>query len=93
MQMPAQIICFEVEDYQFKRGPTSIPLLRLVDTTATARLREIVDFELSEDQRKKLPPGDLSGQPCEVGIEEIFRGVSGRLRARGKILSLNGNSF
>lgn len=93
--MPAQIICLEAESYpNWKRGPTTIHVLRLVDKTPTARLHEVIDFELTEEQLKNLPTRELSGQTCEVGIQELKCGESGRLRIiRGEIISLNGKPF
>ena len=95
MQMPAQIISFETEHYPtWKRGPTTLHVLRLADTTPEARLSEVIDFELTEEQLKKLPTRELAGQTCEVGIREMRRGETNRLRiTSGEILSLNGKPF
>lgn len=94
MQMPAEIISFEIEKYQFKRGPTTIAVLHLRDATPNSPLLQVIDFELNEDQLKKLPTRELSGQACEVTIQELMQGHSTRIRiTRGEILSLNRKPF
>jgi len=93
MRMPAHIVGFEVETHDFKRGITKIPVLRVLDMTPDYRLRDVLDLELTDEQARKFPGGDLSNHVCELGIRELFRGVGQRLRMKGDILSLDGKPF
>jgi hypothetical protein len=93
MNMPARILEFDTEHYDFDRGPTKIPVLRLTDTTPGARFHDVIDLELSEEQLKKLPSANLEDHTCEIGIREIWRGLRERVRARGEIITLDGKLF
>lgn len=93
MKMQAEIIDLGKESYQGKRGLVSIPVLTLLDRTNGPRLKNTVDFLLSEEQSAKLPehdPKKLVGLPVEVGITELSAGFAGRMRVRGEILGWNG---
>jgi len=96
MKMKAEIIELGKETYQGKRGQVNLPILTLLDRSEGPRLKNTVDFVLSEEQAAKLPthePGKLSGQPVEVGITEISAGFAGRMRVKGELLAVNGKAI
>lgn len=95
MKMKAEIIELGKESYQGKRGQVTLPILTLLDRSEGPRLKNTVDFVLSEEQAAKLPTHEtvkLQGQTCEVGITEFTAGFAGRMRCKGEMLSLNGKA-
>ena len=86
MQMKAEIVEMGTETYQGKRGQVKMHVLTLLDRSEGVRLKNTVDFILTEEQAGKFPTqenGKLSGKPIEVGINEIRAGFGNRLRVSG----------
>lgn len=93
MKMQAEIISLATESYQGKKGQVNLPILTLLDRSEGPRLKNTVDFVLTEQQAAKLPTHDsskLASMPCVVGITELSAGFAGRMRVKGEVLSLNG---
>jgi hypothetical protein len=90
MLMKAEIVEHSIDSYQGKRGQVNTHVLTLLDRSEGARLKNTVDFMLTDEQASKFPVhenGKLQGKPIEVGINEIQAGFGGRMRIKGQILT------
>lgn len=89
MQMKAEIVEHSLDTYQGKRGQVNTHVLTLLDRSEGTRLKNTVDFMMTDEQASKFPVhenGKLQGKPILVGINEIQAGFGGRMRVKGLII-------
>jgi hypothetical protein len=89
MQMKAEIVEHSLDTYQGKRGQVSQHVLTLLDRGEGVRLKNTIDFMLTDEQCSKFPVHEnskLQGKPIVVGISEIQAGFGGRMRCKGAIV-------
>jgi len=91
MQMKAEIVELALDSYQGKRGLVQTHVLTVLDRSAGVRLKNTVDFMLTDEQSTKLPTQDntkLQGMPVELGINDIRAGFGGRMRVTGTVIKV-----
>lgn len=89
MILKGEIIEIYEDSYQGKRGQVKTHVLTVLDRTDGPRMKNTIDFRLSEEQASKFPVhenGKLQGKPIELGITDIQPGFGGRMRSSGTIL-------
>lgn len=86
--MVAKFLCMSerIETANFKSGPKEFALVTLLDMTAP-RMLNTVDLELSAED-KATHAGKLTDKTVEVGLTDMATAFGGRLRCKGRILSV-----
>ncbi len=90
MHMRATIVEVSTDSYQGKRGQVVTHVLTLADRTAGTRVKNNLDFMLTDEQAKQFSTLDnekLQDSPIEIGINDIQPGFGGRMRIKGVVTS------
>ncbi|MEI6083692.1 MAG: hypothetical protein WCS70_05260 [Verrucomicrobiota bacterium] len=87
MQIKAQVISERTDEYTGKRGPVKQQVLSLLDMDEANRFVNTFDYIMGREEADKYT-GKLSGKVIELGVHSFEAMFNGRLRARGRIVTL-----
>lgn len=71
----------------YKSGPREFIMLNCLDM-ASPPFENTVDYELTDAEKGQYPLGSLDGKTCEIAILAAETAFGGRLRCRGKIVTV-----
>ena len=87
MHIHAQVISERTDEYTGKRGLVKQQVLTLLDADKTDRFINTFDYTMSHEEAE-LHSGKLCDKVIELGVHNFDAMFNGRLRARGRIVSL-----
>jgi len=87
MVVTGSVIDERDDSYDGKKGRVHVWCITVSENASEVNLLTNVDYNLS-DEEQKLHQGKLKGKVVSVGIRELNPGFGGRLRAKGKLLSV-----
>ena len=87
MQARAQIISERNESYTGKRGKVEQMIVACLDLDRTHPFINTFDYVFNEDEAKEHG-GKLVGRAIQLGIISFEPAFGGRLRAKGRIISV-----
>jgi len=87
MKVQVQVVSERTDEYTGKRGLVKQQVLSLLDTDAAERFVNTFDYVLSAEEAEKHG-GKLAGKTITLGVHSFEAKFNGRLRARGRIVSV-----
>jgi hypothetical protein len=87
MKIHAQVISERTDEYTGKRGHVRQQVLSLLDADETDRFVNTFDYTMLPDEAAQHG-GKLQGKVIELGVQNFDAMFNGRLRARGRIVSV-----
>jgi hypothetical protein len=88
MEAKAQIISERLESYTGKRGRVEERIISCLDLDSATPFINTFDYVLRDDEAEKHS-GKIQGKIAKLGISAFEPVFGGRLRAKGKILSVS----
>jgi len=90
MIVTVEVLSEETQEFDGKKGRQRIQRLACLDRDPKVRFKQTFDYDL-EGEEKDRYTGKLEGKKLTLGITDIVV-FGGRYRARGMILSVDGQA-